>query len=44
MSATWHITGPAIKSVLTLDGLAFRVMDCTAEAGILAIELEAAKT
>lgn len=35
---------PAIKSVLTLDGLAFRVMDCTAEAGILAIELEAAKT
>ena len=35
---------PAIKSVLTLDGLAFRVADCTAEAGILAIELEATKT
>jgi len=35
---------PAIKSVLTLDGLAFRVVGCTAEAGILAIELEAAKT
>ena len=35
---------PAIKSVLTLDGRVFRVADCTAEAGILAIELEAAKT
>ena len=35
---------PAIKSMLTLDGLAFRVADCTEEAGILAIELEAAKT
>lgn len=35
---------PAIKATLTLDGLAFRVADCTAEAGILAIELEAAKT
>lgn len=35
---------PAIKAVLTLDGRAYRVTDCTAEAGILAIELEAAKT
>ena len=35
---------PAIKSVLTLDRVAYRVRDCTAEAGILAIELEAAKT
>lgn len=35
---------PAIKAVLTLDGRAFRVADCTAEAGILTIELEAAKT
>ena len=35
---------PAIKAVLTLDGQAFRVADCTAEAGILAIELEAVKT
>ena len=35
---------PAIKSVLTLDRVAYRVRDCTAEARILAIELEAAKT
>ena len=35
---------PAIKATLTLDGRTFRVADCTAEAGILAIELEAAKT
>ena len=35
---------PAIKAALTLDGRAFRVADCTAEAGILAIELEATKT
>lgn len=35
---------PAIKAVLTLDGRAFRVADCTAEAGILAIELEAVKS
>ena len=35
---------PAIKSVLTLDRVAYRVRDCTAEAGILAIELEVAKT
>lgn len=35
---------PAIKSVLTLDRVAYRVRDCTAEAGILSIELEAAKT
>lgn len=35
---------PAIKAVLTLDRVAYRVADCTAEAGILAIELEAAKT
>ena len=35
---------PAIKATLILDGQAFRVADCTAEAGILAIELEAAKT
>ena len=35
---------PAIASTLTLDGLVYRVADCTAEAGILAIELEAAKT
>ena len=35
---------PAIKAVLTMDGQAFRVADCTAEAGILAIELEAVKT
>lgn len=34
---------PRLKSVLTLDGLAFRVMDCTTKAGILAIELEAVK-
>ena len=31
---------PAIKAVLTLDGRAYRVTDCTAEAGILAIELD----
>lgn len=35
---------PAIKATLTLDRVAYRVRDCTAEAGILAIELEAAKT
>lgn len=35
---------PAVKTVLTLDGRAYRVADCTAEDGILAIELEAAKT
>ena len=35
---------PAIKAVLTLDRVTYRVRDCTAEAGILAIELEAAKT
>lgn len=35
---------PAIKASLTLDRVEYRVRDCTAEAGILAIELEAAKT
>ena len=35
---------PAIKSVLTLDRVAYRVRDCTAEAGILAIALEANRT
>ena len=35
---------PAIGAVLTLDGRAYRIADCTAEDGILAIELEAAKT
>ena len=35
---------PAIRAALVLDGRTFRVADCTAEAGILAIELEAAKT
>ena len=35
---------PAIKATLTLDRVAYRVRDCTSEAGILAIELEAAKT
>lgn len=35
---------PAVKAALNLDGRLFRVADCTAEAGILAIELEAAKT
>lgn len=34
---------PAIKSMLNLDGLPFRIVDCTEEAGVLAIELEAAK-
>ena len=35
---------PAIKATLTLDRVTYRVRDCTAEAGILAIELEVAKT
>ena len=35
---------PAIDANLDLDGMIYRVRDCTAEAGILAIELEAAKT
>ncbi len=35
---------PAIGANLTLDGAVYRVRDCTAEAGILSIELEAAKT
>jgi hypothetical protein len=35
---------PAIKAVLTLDGRPYRVTNCTAEAGILAIELEVTKT
>lgn len=35
---------PAIDAILTLDGRMYRVKDCTAEAGMLAIELEAAKT
>ena len=35
---------PAVKAPLILDGRAYRVKDCTAEDGILAIELEATKT
>lgn len=35
---------PAINAMLTLDGRAYQVKACTAEDGILAIELEAAKT
>ena len=35
---------PAIGANLTLDGAVYRVQDCTAEAGLLAIELEAVKT
>lgn len=35
---------PAIGTNLKLDGAVYRVCDCTAEAGILAIELGANKT
>lgn len=35
---------PAIGALLALDAKQFRVADCTEEAGVLAIELEAAKT
>lgn len=35
---------PAVMAVLNLDGRTYRVKDCTGEAGMLAIELEAVKT
>lgn len=35
---------PALGRQMTLDGKLFRVSDCTEEAGILAIELEAVKS
>jgi len=35
---------PAYGKILALDGRPFRVADCTEEAGVLAIELEATKT
>lgn len=35
---------PAINTMLKLDGRTFKISDCTEEAGILAITLEANKT
>lgn len=35
---------PAINAMLTLDGRVYQVKDCTAEDGMLAVELEAVKT
>lgn len=35
---------PAIGAMLNLDGKTYKVKDCTEEAGIFAIELEAART
>ncbi|MEG1592804.1 MAG: hypothetical protein RR350_00255 [Oscillibacter sp.] len=35
---------PAASAALSLDGRDFRVADCTEEAGILAIELEAVRS
>lgn len=35
---------PAINTMLNLDGKVFKISDCTEEAGILAITLEATRT